>query len=82
MSAYSDMDTVTSSAQRLNIWRPNDSPYPTHYWCILPLSTYAPVGGWGGGGVKPSIAYYWQNGGGRVQIACKFAYILNERSLR
>ena len=28
-----------------------------------------------------SIAYYMQKGGGWVQIACKIAYVLNERPL-
>ena len=28
-----------------------------------------------------SIAYYMQNGGGWVQIACKIAYVLNGRPL-
>ena len=29
-----------------------------------------------------SIAYYMQKGGGWVQIACKFAYVLNGRPLK
>ena len=47
----------------------------------LPLSTYAPRGGWVGSSLLYIfIAYYMQKGGGWVQIACKVAYVLNGRS--
>ena len=50
----------------------------------LPFSMYAPRGG-GGGAVKSlihiSIAYFMQNEGKGVQIACKIAYVLNGRPL-
>ena len=49
----------------------------------LPLITYAPRGrggvGGGGGLLYISIAYYMQKMKEGVQIACKFAYLINGR---